>query len=769
MDILEVKAYIFFLSRELFYNTLLMKCKECINKYGTDSSLHFYHALALILNKRYQEGIREFELLKSETSTRLASIMALMYVYKFTACDNKQVFINLDTEMKTVKNHATVIDVYNTAYGLFTFGKYDKALDYIEKAINMDPDYLECWNLKGWIYIYLRQQGVKQDMNISEMFKNAMKDNIRNLDASLGLTVSLNVEQNQDGALNTINKAIVRFPTNILPLIGKMNFLLSNFEWDQTAELVNRILDMDPNNLEAMKINILILICKNGKYEEASVYTKKFIIEMYEQEPKNALLYYETTTLLSRICGKNIAMLSETFKLAEKALALSPDIPDFIIEMGHQALMQGDYKEAAHFFKTATKLEESSTNALMGLTLCEFGDNKKTSHIKDQVEFLLELHENNLPPLLFLMKARLLDNANDVFKFLDKALEEHLNSCKNYTFGPTYLKLLDPNLLLDMAKEYLRFVPFSISADNFKITSIVDKAVRASLKILKTLTTACPGWEEALYLHAKILYFRGDSAESTKILDHIIKNLDTNSSDAYLLMAQIQITNKLFDRAAQSLEAGLSHNFKVRENPIYHLISGLIEKNCHNLEDSIKHFTTALSLIDLKSKETYNATSDSHVNFTLADKASIYVELIQVHSSLKQFHEATKLLHDATEEFGGTPEEAKITLISADHLIENKDSQTAIDILSKIKPDNAYYLQAKTKLARIFLKQRKDRRAYLKCYEEMVEAMPGSDSFVLLGDAYLNILGNCFCCHLHLYRNISSKLFITSKHILQVD
>ncbi|KRT82678.1 Anaphase-promoting complex subunit 3 protein [Oryctes borbonicus] len=742
MDTLDIKAQLFYLSRELLYNTLLVKCKDYISRYNTDSTLHFHHALALLLNQRYQESIRECESLKSEMSTRLASILTIMYAHRFSNTDDKQLFANLEIELREAKNSATSVDLYYTAYSLFAFGKYEKALDYVMKAINQDSTSCEYWSLKGWICIYLNQNGFKQETNIPDMFKNAMKDNLRNLDASIGLSISLNMEKNTDAALNTINKAIVRFPSNILPLIAKMDYLFSNYEWDQTSEIVNRILDMDPNNLQAMTTNVLILICHNGKFEEAAVSIKRLLMEMYEQEPKNSKLYFETAVLFSRISNRNIFVLSETYKLMEKALSISLNDPDIIVELGYQALLQGDIKEASHCFKSVIKIDESSVKALMGLMLCEFNDKKRRDHVRDQIEFLLELQENNIPPLLLLMKARLLENTTEIFKYLDSAAEEQIAATKRYLFGKKYLELLDPNTLLEIAKEYLKFVPFSTNVENFTITPNVDKAVKASLSILKVLTKACPGCEEALYLQAKILYFKGDSVEATRILDHIIKKLDTTSSDAYLLMAQIQISNKLYDRASQSLEAGLSHNFKVRENPLYHLISGLIEKSCDNLEEAVKHFTTALSLIDLKSKDSQSKTSisESQIDFSLADKASIYTELIQVHSSLRQLHEATKLLHVASEEFQGTTEEAKITLMNADHLIQNKDSQTAIDILSRIKPNDAYYLQAKTKLAKIYLKQRKDRRAYLKCYEEMIANMPGSDSFVLLGDAYMNIL-----------------------------
>lgn len=169
---------------------------------------------------------------------------------------------------------------------------------------------------------------------------------------------------------------------------------------------------------------------------------------------------------------------------------------------------------------------------------------------------------------------------------------------------------------------------------------------------------------------------------------------------------------------------------------------GLVEKKRNNLEESIKCLTTALSLIDLKPNETTykKKAEDNNCDLTLSDKASIYLELIDSQKQLNQTHEATKLLHDAIEEFQGTPEEARIMILSADYAVSRKNVQNAIDMLSKVGPNESYYLDAKTKLAQIYLKERMDKRAYLQCYQEMVSMNPGPDSYVLLGDAYMYIL-----------------------------
>lgn len=92
----------------------------------------------------------------------------------------------------------------------------------------------------------------------------------------------------------------------------------------------------------------------------------------------------------------------------------------------------------------------------------------------------------------------------------------------------------------------------------------------------------------------------------------------------------------------------VSQNFKIRENPTYHYILGIIEKNAENYPDAINFFSSALNLIGIKS-----------VEISLMEKASIYVELIDTLNIVGQNVEAVKLLEDATIELKGTPVEAR--------------------------------------------------------------------------------------------------------------
>lgn len=740
MDINDVKAKIFFYAREQLFHTMLNTCKEAINKFANDVTIHLYHALALSANGRFQEGIRELEVLKLENDIQLAVCVALMYANKLMGNSDKDLYTKLDAQMRDCRKIAVSIDFYNTAYVLFIFKKYEKALEYVEKALNLDASNSEFMGLKGWIKLYLKSQGSKKSEHFCETFQKAVENNQRNLDASLGLAQAYIIENNTDEAINAVNKAVVRFSNSNLPLLQKVKLHFISQDYEQALESIARIDSVDSSNITAIKTNILILLCNKSNYEEAGQLIARLFLEMEKKEPRNGILFMETCQLFSRVCSRNKFVLIESYKFIEKALHIFPDNTDFITELGYQNYFQGKYKEALKYYKSATKINESSIKALMGMTLCELCENGKSETIKQQVEFLLELQEN-IPALLSFMQAKISENFDQVVPLLKQTCDTQLKLVKNLSYSEEYLRVLDVDFLLEIVKECLVYAPQSMDLTK-KTLQKQSPVLDLALRVLKIITKACPGLKDALFLLAKVQFLRNDLTYASESLNSILSNIDETSSEAHVLLAQIQMSNGMYERAALSLEAALSHNFKVRENPLYHLITGLVEKKRNNSNESIKSLTTALSLIDLRPRETIQKKSsfDSQNELTIADKATIYLELIDSHKKLNQVHDANKRLQEAIEEFQGTPEEARIMILSADYAVSRRNVQHAIDMLSKVRPDESYYLEAKTKLAQIYLKERLDKRAYLQCYQEMVETNPGPDSYVLLGDAYLYIL-----------------------------
>lgn len=83
----------------------------------------------------------------------------------------------------------------------------------------------------------------------------------------------------------------------------------------------------------------------------------------------------------------------------------------------------------------------------------------------------------------------------------------------------------------------------------------------------------------------------------------------------------------------------------------------------------------------------------------------------------------------------------RILISSAGQLLNRRNIQGAIDLLTNIKPGDSCYKEAKAMHAEIFLKHRNDKHAYIQSYKQLIDEIPGDESYVLMGDAYMKILG----------------------------
>lgn len=260
-----------------------------------------------------------------------------------------------------------------------------------------------------------------------------------------------------------------------------------------------------------------------------------------------------------------------------------------------------------------------------------------------------------------------------------------------------------------------------------------------------------PGLLEGLFLLAKVKYLCGDIAEAKNVLRRIIDQ-EATYSDAYILLAQVYTREGNIHSAYDALENGLSYNFELKTHPIYHLIRARILKKEQKYEEACKLLQSALNLTGMKKRKepdtarTPRMKSDvnaSSVQISTQDRVSVYLELAEIQLLLNRVHEASILLQEASSEFQGTSEESRILLTNVDLALKRGDINQAIDTLMQIKSDQACYVQAREKLAEIYLKHRRDKKLYIKTYKELVERDPTPQALVILGDAYMSIMEVC--------------------------
>ncbi|KAK7872002.1 hypothetical protein R5R35_004518 [Gryllus longicercus] len=740
----EIIAKIFYCCREKYYHGMQCTALEGLKKFANDPVFQLYNGLSLTLSKRVQEGIRELDSLQNDQEVKLGAILALMFAHRQCATVDKEALLQLDSKLKEERKQANETNLYHATAVYLCTGRPDKAREYVDKLLKFNPESPDGLSLKGWVEISAGKDGKIQDA--ARLFDSAVKfSKQRNIDAMLGKSRFCELENDYEGAISILNQLIVAFPSLTLPLIEKMKNQLALLDWEQATETAQRILSIDSHSLEALKAKLLTTICRDGNYEDAALNIRRYFSEMEKMEPKNVELFLDSAQLFSRICGRNSLVLAETYRFAEKAAQLDPTNPGAITELGYQCLLQAKIKEATKYYRNATKLDDSSISALSGFTRCQLLDGGTRDQAIQQVEFLREVQGSQPTPELLMMSAQLVSNdADRALSYLNEAVDSHFRSLRAMPYGPKYLKNLDPDFLLQIVKEYLSHTPVQpstgVNGNAFISGQLLPIPLKQSLTILEAVTKACPGLLEGLFQLARVQFLSGDLKAAVSTLQHILEDIDAAYANAHLLMAQIHTQQGNYQRAEQSLEVGLSYNFKVRDHPLYHFITALVHKKQGHMDECIQSLKTAMTLCGFKTNNDSSRT-DGFISqeLSLPDKVSLFLELAEVYQEVNSINEASKVMQDALELFSGTSEEGRITVANADLALHRGDAKLALDILQTVKPNHPYYQQAHCKMADIHLHFRKDRRAFAECFRELVENAPGPQSYVMLGDAYMSI------------------------------
>ena len=79
-------------------------------------------------------------------------------------------------------------------------------------------------------------------------------------------------------------------------------------------------------------------------------------------------------------------------------------------------------------------------------------------------------------------------------------------------------------------------------------------------------------------------------------------------------------------------------------------------------------------------------------------------------------HEAAKVMQDAINDFQGSSEEVRLTIANVDLALARGAVDEALGMLRNITPEQMYFIEARVKMAEIYLNYRKDKQLYVSCY-----------------------------------------------------
>ncbi|XP_054643733.1 tetratricopeptide repeat protein 21B-like isoform X4 [Dunckerocampus dactyliophorus] len=685
---------------EKYFNHVANTAAAAQTTFRSDPIFSVFHAYGILMQGQVGEAAAELDSIKDRAEVSLCTMMALIYA-----------------EKRKIQP-----------------GRHDKAREYTERMIKLSNGSKEGVILKAWIDVTCGKDDHAR--KAGKCFDEGTKD----LFALMGKVQYCEYCQTYDGALDVANRIIASFPGFLPAVIKKMKLFLKLQDWEQTIDAAFSILQMDTNNLDALQMITLHSLCVSGDTAESAKTLSKLISSLEVLEPHNPELAYKMCFAFSRACGRNKKVLEQLFRMVEKAFGLTSGHSDLATESGYLMVLQGRIKEAMKWYKTAMALDETSLSALIGIIWCQLMEGCLEEAEKD-LEFLTEIQQSTgrsgeilyLRALVAVKKHR---PQEEVTKLLDDAVETHFSTLQGLPLSVEYFQKLNPDFLLEIVKEYLALCPAKPAAQG----QSPPPQLRRCAALLDTVVKIVPGLLQGVFLQAKVRYQSGDVDAAQSSLHHCLEQCPSHT-DAHLLMAQIHLLRGNFSLCFQSLELCLSHNFQIREHPLYLLIKAQAKKKMGELSEAIHILQMAVSLPGVcRAGSTTTKSKNKKIELSPADCVSIFLELAEALRLSDKQQEAAQVMQDAINEFSGTPEELCVTIANVDLALLHGDTELALSMLRNITPEQLYYIQAKEKMADIYLNHKKDKRLYVSCYREIVDKLPSAHTYVLLGEAYMHIL-----------------------------
>lgn len=539
--------------------------------------------------------------------------------------------------------------------------------------------------------------------------------------------------------VEVFNDILSRSPQFLPALIEKSRVQMMIGDWEEIEVTAQRILAVNPRNIEALRIWIFYLLSREANYALSCEKIEELNKALTEKEPRNAKLYLDIVRPFVRICGRREEVLRALLGITQAAKRLEPEDSEILTELGFQLSLLNDFNAALQTLNDATSKDPSNLDALYKILRCKIMQGSLLE-AQQQIEFLTEIESTTSPTseLAFLTSMvtwRQEKNRALAIEQLDGALSLHVSQSKSLAPGYDFYTKLNPDYLLELAKEYLQHVGLNPLPPGAKPPPYLTRGI----KLLETVTKQIPGIIESHLLLAKARYVANEWASAQKFVS-ICLTLDPSCVDALMLSALISMQQGQYIAASGVLDQALARNFKIRENSVFMLVKGKIEMKQHKYREAMETLERAKNLPEVKNPDVAR-TKRSQLTLALSseDRASLFTNLAIAYSECEKIPQARQVINEAISEFAGTPEEVLVLIANSELSLKQGEIKRALNILNAITPDHPRYKDVQVHKGEIFLNHMSNRRLFAKCYYDIVLADPVVDNQLLLGKALMRI------------------------------
>lgn len=125
------------------------------------------------------------------------------------------------------------------------------------------------------------------------------------------------------------------------------------------------------------------------------------------------------------------------------------------------------------------------------------------------------------------------------------------------------------------------------------------------------------------------------------------------------------------------------------------------------------------------------------------ERIEAYALMATAASKCSRADEARQILLEASRNYADGPLAGRLVLANAGLATEAGDMLSAMRLLKSIGPSTAFYITAQKTLASMFLREKKDKTAFARCFIDVAEVQPTAENFLAIGSALLKINEPC--------------------------
>ena len=174
-------------------------------------------------------------------------------------------------------------------------GRTDKAKEYIDRGLKHNGASIENLCLRGWIELTAEPE------KALTYFEESLSMDKEFFDAMLGKAKCKELTNQFSQALECVNGILVKHPNLACIVVEKMKLELCSQDWDRCNEVSLRALSIDSQCLEAFRYQILELLCRDGRYNDAAEAIANLYEKMEVNEPNSHALFYDYSKVFARV------------------------------------------------------------------------------------------------------------------------------------------------------------------------------------------------------------------------------------------------------------------------------------------------------------------------------------------------------------------------------------------------------------------------------------------------------------------------------------